>query len=161
MSAFGGKADIARSRFSNLASDLESSRERLATCCQPHGNQEGPTFLSVSIGRRESRPSRWLGWGVFSPSCRIRSGPLVSPVLYSCSSDLPKGSNSPEKTARTKLFARIDSLRTSSGPDRCCMYSRSFFAALGLCARHEKVPPQHLASRYHRDRPRPDFVRVS
>ena len=62
--------------------------------------------------------------------------------------------SSQEKTARTKLFARIDSLRTSSGPDRCCMYSRSFFAALGLCARHEKVPPQHLASRYHRDRPR-------
>jgi len=48
----------------NLATDLESSRERLATCCQPLGNREGPTFLSVSIGRTESRPSCWLGWGV-------------------------------------------------------------------------------------------------
>jgi hypothetical protein len=41
----------------NLATDLEASRERFATCCQPHGNQEGPTFLAVSIGRKESRPS--------------------------------------------------------------------------------------------------------
>ena len=48
----------------NLSTDLESSRERFATCCQPHGNREGPTCLSASIGRTESRPSCWLGWGV-------------------------------------------------------------------------------------------------
>ena len=56
----------------NLATDLEASRERLATCCQPRGNREGPTCLSVSIGRRESRPSCWLRWGAFSPSRHIR-----------------------------------------------------------------------------------------
>ena len=39
-----------------------------ATCCLPPGSREAPTFLAVSIGRRESRPSCWLGWGVFSPS---------------------------------------------------------------------------------------------
>jgi hypothetical protein len=39
-----------------LSTDPVSSRERFATCRQPHGNREGPTFLSVSIGRRESRP---------------------------------------------------------------------------------------------------------
>src|SRR5215831_10116425 len=52
----------------NLATDLEASRERLATCCQPHGNREGPTCLSVGIGRRESRPSSWRRRGVFSPT---------------------------------------------------------------------------------------------
>jgi len=41
-------------RDTNLATDLEASRERLATCCQLPGNREGPTFLAVSIGRRES-----------------------------------------------------------------------------------------------------------
>src|SRR5262249_60229752 len=70
MSAFGGKADIVRR--ANLSSDLESSRERLATCCRPHGNRDSPTVLPLSIGRRERRPSGWLGWGVFSPCCRIR-----------------------------------------------------------------------------------------
>src|SRR5215831_19120126 len=40
-----------------LSTNPEASRERFATCRQPDGNREGPTFLSVSIGRRESRPS--------------------------------------------------------------------------------------------------------
>src|SRR5215472_7715138 len=71
-------------QLTNLRTDLEASRERLATCCQPYGNREGPTFLAASIGRRESRPSCWLGWGVFSPICRIRQGPSVSPRLSSC-----------------------------------------------------------------------------
>jgi hypothetical protein len=29
-------------------------------------------YLSVSIGRRESRPSSSRRWGAFSPICRIR-----------------------------------------------------------------------------------------
>jgi hypothetical protein len=53
--------------------DPEASRERFAICCrQSHGNREGPTFLPVSIGRRESRPSSWRRWDVFLPICRIR-----------------------------------------------------------------------------------------
>jgi len=95
MSAFEGKADKVRSEHAkqevedgtldhevagtrpfwteaNLATDLEASRERFATCCHCHENREGPTFLPVRIGRRESRPSCWRLWGVFSPICRIR-----------------------------------------------------------------------------------------
>ena len=55
-----------------LPIDPEASRERFATCRQPHGNREGPTFLSVGIGRKESRPSSWRRWGVFLTICRIR-----------------------------------------------------------------------------------------
>jgi len=175
MSAFGGKADKVRSEHakqevwdpgsrssghSAFATDLEASRERFATCCHCHENREGPTFLPVRIGRRESRPSCWRLWGVFSPFV-VFAKDRSSRLFFLHARHLPKGSSSPEKTARTKLFARIDSLRTSSEPDRCYMYSCSFFAALGWCTRHEKVPPQHLASRSHRDRPRPGLVRVS
>src|SRR5262249_42411717 len=63
---------IKHSTEASLSTDLEASRERLATCCQPLGNREGPTCLSVSIERRESRPLCWRRWDVFSPSCRIR-----------------------------------------------------------------------------------------
>src|SRR5215471_1420722 len=66
--------------------------------------------------------------------------------------------SSPGKTARTKPSARLDPLRTSSELDRC---SRSFFAALGLCTRHKKVPPLHPASTYPQDHPRPGPVRGS
>ena len=59
---------ITLSLEANLATDLEASREQFATCCQPHGNREGPTFLPVSIGRRESRPSCWQCWSFFSPA---------------------------------------------------------------------------------------------
>ena len=39
----------------SLPTDPVDSRERFATSRrQPHGNREGPTFLSVSVGRRES-----------------------------------------------------------------------------------------------------------
>ena len=31
----------------NLSTDLEASRERLATCCQPPGNREGPVRAPV------------------------------------------------------------------------------------------------------------------
>jgi hypothetical protein len=48
---------LARMGEPNLPTDPEASRERFATC--RHGNREGPIFLSVSIGRRESRPSSW------------------------------------------------------------------------------------------------------
>jgi len=41
----------------NLPTDPEASRERFATCHQPHGNREGPTFHFANIGRTESRPS--------------------------------------------------------------------------------------------------------
>ena len=40
----------------NLATDLEASRERLATCCQPHGNREGPTCLSCKYRRKRKPP---------------------------------------------------------------------------------------------------------
>ena len=63
------------------------------------------------------------------------------------------------KTARTKPSAGLGPLRSSSEPDHPCI--RSFFAALGLCTRHKKVPPQHLASTCHQDHPRPVPVRVS
>src|SRR6516164_997475 len=66
--------------------------------------------------------------------------------------------SSPGKTAKTKPSARLDPLRTSSELDRC---SRSFFAALGLCTRHKKVPPLHPASTYPQDHPRPGPVRGS
>src|SRR6516225_2158002 len=65
--------DVVKHRLAQMALEsnalreepnLKSSRERLATCCQPRGIREGPTFLPVSIGRTESRPSCWLGWGV-------------------------------------------------------------------------------------------------
>jgi hypothetical protein len=52
-------------REPNPPTDPEASRERFATC-HPHGSREGPTFLSVGIGRKESRPSSWRRWGVFS-----------------------------------------------------------------------------------------------
>ena len=52
--------------------------------------------------------------------------------------------SSPGKTARTKPSG-CDPLRSSSEPDHPC--SRSLFAALGLCARHKKVPLLHPASR--------------
>jgi hypothetical protein len=55
-------------REPNLPTDPAASCERFATYRQPHGNREGPTFLSVSIERRESRPSSWRRWGAFSPS---------------------------------------------------------------------------------------------
>jgi hypothetical protein len=48
----------------NLSPDLEASRERFATC-RPHGNREGLTFHSGSIGRTESRPSWWRSLGCF------------------------------------------------------------------------------------------------
>ena len=51
---------LVRMREPNLPIDPEASRERFATCPQPSGNREGPTSLSVSIGRRESRPSSQL-----------------------------------------------------------------------------------------------------
>ena len=43
-------------REPNLPTDPAASCERFATYRQPHGNREGPTFLSVGIERRESRP---------------------------------------------------------------------------------------------------------
>ena len=55
--------------------------------------------------------------------------------------------SSREKTVRTKPFAWLDPLRSSSGPDRC---SHPSFAAHGLYARHKKVPSLHPASRCHR-----------
>jgi hypothetical protein len=48
----------------SLSTDPVASRERFATCRQPHGNREGLTFLSVSPRpspihpRREGGPSR-------------------------------------------------------------------------------------------------------
>src|SRR6516165_9947384 len=75
-----------RTREPNLPTDPEANRERFATSRrQPHGNREGPTFLSVSIGRRESRPSSSRRWGAFSSICRIRQGRLASRLLSSCS----------------------------------------------------------------------------
>jgi len=60
---------LARMRELNLPTDPVASRERFATSRrQPHGNREDPTFLSVSIGRRESRPSSLRRWGAFRPS---------------------------------------------------------------------------------------------
>ena len=38
----------------NLPADLEASRERFPTCCQPHGNREGPPCLTVSIGNQKA-----------------------------------------------------------------------------------------------------------
>jgi hypothetical protein len=74
----------------SLPSDPVASRERFATSRgQPHGNREGPTFLSVSIRRRESRRSSLRRWGAFSPICRIRQGRLISPLLSSCSASGP------------------------------------------------------------------------
>src|SRR5215471_5363764 len=89
---------LTRMRDPNLPTDPVASRERFATSRrQPHGNREGLTFLSVSIGRRESRPSSSRGWGAFSPMCRIRQGRLVSPLLSSCS---PCGPRPDERLAR-------------------------------------------------------------
>jgi len=50
---FWSKADI--------ATDLEASRERLATCCQPNGNREGPT-LSFCKYRKKRKPPIMLAW---------------------------------------------------------------------------------------------------
>src|SRR5215471_8412576 len=70
--------------------------------------------------------------------------------------------SSREKTATTEPSAGPDLLRSSSEPDRCCTYSScSFFAALGLCTRHEKVPPLHPAGLCQSGHPRPLPVRVS
>src|SRR5215469_8638973 len=70
--------------------------------------------------------------------------------------------SSREKTATTEPSAGPDLLRSSSEPDRCCTYSsHSFFAALGLCTRHEKVPPLHPAGLCQSGHPRPLPVRVS
>jgi hypothetical protein len=52
-------------RRTNLPTGLEASRERFATCCQPHGNREGRNFLLVSIGRRESLPIMLASLGCF------------------------------------------------------------------------------------------------
>src|SRR5260370_39238646 len=45
-----GHAAAARSSsaLTSLSTAPEASRERFATCRQPHGNREGPTFLSAS-----------------------------------------------------------------------------------------------------------------
>src|SRR5262249_37840594 len=88
---------VKHSTEASLSTDPEANRERLATCRQPAENREGPTFLSVSIGRRESRPSSSRRWGAFSPICRIRQGRLVSPLLSSCS---PCGPRPDERLAR-------------------------------------------------------------
>src|SRR5215472_3062438 len=50
---------VKHSTEASLSTDLQASRERLATCCQLRGNREGPTFLPVSTGRTESHPSCW------------------------------------------------------------------------------------------------------
>src|SRR5205823_11429883 len=63
------------------------------------------------------------------------------------------------KTARTKPSARLDRLRSSLETDH--PRRRSFFAALGLCSRHKKVPPPHPADMCHRDHSGPDPSRVS
>jgi len=66
--------------------------------------------------------------------------------------------SSPGKTAMTKPSAALHPLRTSSEPDRC---SRSFYATLGLCTRHKKVPPLHPASTCLQDHQPPGPVPVS
>src|SRR5215472_14816509 len=60
-----------------------------------------------------------------------------------------------ERMARTKLSAGLRPLSSSSEPDRC---SRYFFAALGLCTRHTKVPLLHPARIPHQDHSRPDAL---
>src|SRR5215471_9602035 len=69
--------------------------------------------------------------------------------------------SSQEKTATTKPYAGPHLLRSSSEQDRCSMCSCSFFAALGLCTRHKKVPPPHPAGLCQQGHPRPLPVRVS
>jgi hypothetical protein len=47
----------------------------------------------------------------------------------------------------------------SSEPDHPC--NSSFFATLGLCTRHKKVPPLHPADMCQQDHPRPVRAHVS
>jgi hypothetical protein len=66
------------------------------------------------------------------------------------------------KTARTKPSDRLDLLRSSSELDRWCIYSGSFFAALGLWIRRKKVPTLHPAGVCQQDHhPRPLLAPVS
>jgi len=71
----------------NLSIDLhdEATGERLAICCQLHGNSEGLAFLSLSIRRTRTRPSSWRRLGDLSPICRIREGPPALHLLVSSS----------------------------------------------------------------------------
>ena len=51
----------------NLSADPESSGERVATCCQPRGNREAPTFLPVSIGKEKAAHHAGLVGMCFRP----------------------------------------------------------------------------------------------
>jgi hypothetical protein len=73
-----------RMREPNLPTDPEASRERFATCRQSHGNREGPTFLSVSVGRREAAHHPGVVGVLFRPSIVFAKGAARLPLLSSC-----------------------------------------------------------------------------
>jgi hypothetical protein len=59
---------LVRTREPNLPTDPEANRERFATSRrQPHGNRDGPTSLSVSIGEKAAHHPRVVGV-LFRPS---------------------------------------------------------------------------------------------
>src|SRR5215471_11503525 len=116
------------------------------------------TGVTESWITTEFRPNRQF-WIIAVPT---PDGGSIAPAAwrYSPRSVLiaqQRGLSSQEKTARTKPSDRLDPLRSSLETDR----RRSFFAALGLCTRHKKVPPLHPASTCLQDHPRPGPVRVS
>ena len=109
---------LARMREPNLPTDPEASRERFATCRQPDGNREGPIFLSVSTGRRESRPSSWRRWGVFSPICRDRILDIAVFAALVADCERRFGSQSILSRDEATWVARLSvDVLTQSGPD--------------------------------------------
>jgi ABC-type uncharacterized transport system substrate-binding protein len=111
--------------------------------------------LVITLAARNKLPS--IYWERFF----VVAGGLISYVHTIDQYGICGLFSSQEKTATTKPSAGSRLLRSSSEPDRCCMYSRSFFAALGLCTRHKKMPPLHPAGMCQWCPHRPLPVRVS
>jgi hypothetical protein len=112
-----------------VPTDHEATRERFANCRQPHGNREGPIFLSVSVGRRGSlRQLRdATSWPRYPLSTKARA--IAQPVSISGQKRGVFGIIKRELRRRSAIEAVIGHMKGDGHLGRCYLKGREGDAA--------------------------------